>query len=134
MSQNNYVIDVNIYISYILKDKLEELFLFVIDRNFEVFVSIELENELNEVLQRNKFKKYLKRPSLEFVNAIRQFGNLIQPKKAKIESPDTKDNYLFVLALATESTIVTGDKPLIDWVNAPVRVISLAKFLQIKID
>lgn len=134
MSQNNYVIDVNVYISYILKDKLEELFLFVIDRNFEAFISIELENELDDVLHRNKFKKYLKKPPIEFVIAVHQFGNLIQPKIAKIKSPDPKDNYLFLLALATESTIVTGYRPLIDWKKSPVPVISLATFLQIAID
>ncbi len=87
MSQNNFVIDVNIYISYILKDKLDELFLFVLDREFEVFISIALENELNDVLQRNKFKKYLTKPVTEFVNAVHQFGNLIQPKNIKNRKP-----------------------------------------------
>ena len=134
MSEKNYVIDVNVYISYILKDKLDELFLLVLDRDFEVFISIALINELNDVLQRDKFKRYLKKPSIEFVNAVRQFGNLIQPKPVKIESPDLKDNYLFLLAIATGSTIVTGDKPLIDWEKSPVPVISLATFLQIAID
>jgi hypothetical protein len=38
MIQKNYVIDVNIYISYILKDKLDELFIFVLEKDFEVFI------------------------------------------------------------------------------------------------
>jgi putative PIN family toxin of toxin-antitoxin system len=79
MIQKNYVIDVNIYISYILKDKLDELFIFLLEKDFEVFISIELINELKDVLLRDKFKKYLKKSPLEFVNAVAQFGNLIEP-------------------------------------------------------
>lgn len=79
MIQKNYVIDVNIYISYILKDKLDELFIFALEKDFEVFISIELINELKDVLLRDKFKKYLKKSPLEFVNAVAQFGNLIEP-------------------------------------------------------
>jgi putative PIN family toxin of toxin-antitoxin system len=79
MIQKNYVIDVNIYISYILKDKLDELFIFFLEKDFEVFISIELINELKDVLLRDKFKKYLKKSPLEFVNAVAQFGNLIEP-------------------------------------------------------
>jgi putative PIN family toxin of toxin-antitoxin system len=131
MSEGKYVIDVNIYVSYILKEKLTELFLFVLDRDFEVFISTALIDELNDVLDRDKFKKYLKTPPLEFVNAVRQFGNLTEPETVKIESPDLKDDYLFLLALSTDSIIVTGDKKLINWQNSPVQVISLAEFKQL---
>ncbi|HEU5366806.1 MAG TPA: putative toxin-antitoxin system toxin component, PIN family [Hanamia sp.] len=134
MIQKNYVIDVNIYISYILKDKLDELFIFVLEKDFEVFISIELINELKDVLLRDKFKKYLKKSPLEFVNAVAQFGNLIEPGFQKIKSPDAKDDYLFCLALASESIIVSGDKPLINWKNAPVQVITLATFFKLRVE
>lgn len=134
MTQKNYVIDVNVYISCILKEKLTELFLFIIDNGFEVFISLELINELEDVLQRQKFKKYLKKSPLEFVNAVAQFGNLIEPKFLKIESPDAKDDYLFCLALASESIIVSGDKSLINWQNAPVQVITLATFFKLEVE
>jgi putative PIN family toxin of toxin-antitoxin system len=134
MIQKNYVIDVNIYISYILKDKLDELFIFALEKDFEVFISIELINELKDVLLRDKFKKYLKKSPLEFVNAVAQFGNLIEPGFQKIKSPDAKDDYLFCLALASESIIVSGDKPLINWKNAPVQVITLATFFKLRVE
>ncbi|RNI37416.1 putative toxin-antitoxin system toxin component, PIN family [Hanamia caeni] len=134
MIQKNYVIDVNIYISYILKDKLDELFIFLLEKDFEVFISIELINELKDVLLRDKFKKYLKKSPLEFVNAVAQFGNLIEPGFQKIKSPDAKDDYLFCLALASESIIVSGDKPLINWKNAPVQVITLATFFKLRVE
>lgn len=134
MIQKNYVIDVNIYISYILKDKLDEFFIFVLEKDFEVFISIELINELKDVLLRDKFKKYLKKSPLEFVNAVAQFGNLIEPGFQKIKSPDAKDDYLFCLALASESIIVSGDKPLINWKNAPVQVITLATFFKLRVE
>jgi putative PIN family toxin of toxin-antitoxin system len=66
MHPNNFVIDVNIYVSYIIKSKLE-LFTFVLERDLEVFISRRLITELSEVLSRNKFKKYLQIPSNEFV-------------------------------------------------------------------
>jgi len=131
MSHKNYVIDVNVYISYILKNKLNELFIFALENDFEVYISSELINELHDVLQRDKFKNYLKKSPIEFVNAVAQFGNLVKPKLDKINSPDPKDDYLFSLALSSDSIIVSGDKPLINWKNAPVQVITLASFLKL---
>jgi predicted nucleic acid-binding protein len=52
----------------------------------------------------------------------------VVPPSIIINSPDPKDDYLFMLALSTESIIVTGDKPLLNWERAPVQVISLAQF------
>ena len=131
MLQNSFVIDVNVYISYILKGKLDELFLFVLERDFEVFISKDLIAELIEVLQRKKFEKYLKISPYEFAEAVQQFGFPTEPGRVKVQSPDSKDDYLFMLALHTESTIVTGDKELLNWKKTPVPVISLAKFKQL---
>jgi len=128
MEQSNFVIDANIYVSYITGNKLDELFLFMLERDFEVFISKALIDELSDVLKRDKFKKYLKKPVSEYVKAVRQFGYYLEPPSLIINSPDPKDDYLFVLALPTESTIVTGDKPLLNWEQAPVQVISLAQF------
>lgn len=130
MIKGNYVIDVNVYVSYILKNKLNELFVFVLENDFEVFISIELITELQDVLQREKFKKYLKESPVEFSNAVAQFGNLIKPEFHKINSPDPKDDYLFSLALSSKSIIVSGDKALVNWKNAPVKIITLATFLK----
>lgn len=131
MEYNNFVIDANIYISYILKDKLDELFLYALERDIEVFISRALIDELGDVLNRNKFKKYLKKPVQEYVNAVRQFGYLLEPPISLINCPDSKDGYLFLLAIATEATIVTGDKLLLSWKQAPAPVITLTHFKQI---
>lgn len=89
---------------------------------------------MKDVLLRDKFKKYLKKSPLEFVNAVAQFGNLIEPGFQKIKSPDAKDDYLSCLALASESIIVSGDKPLINCKNAPVQVITLATFFKLRVE
>ncbi len=128
MPQSNFVIDANIYVSYIIADKLDELFIFVMEKDYEVFISKSLIAELSDVLKRAKFKKYLKKPVFEYVNAVPQFGYYMKPPLLTINSPDPKDDYLFVLALPTKSTIVTGDKLLLNWKQAPVRVISLTQF------
>ncbi len=64
----------------------------------------------------------------EYLNAVRQFGYYVEPLALTINSPDTKDDYLFLLALLTESTIVTGDKTLLNWKQAPAPMASLARF------
>jgi putative PIN family toxin of toxin-antitoxin system len=74
MHPNNFVIDVNIYVSYIIKSKLDELFTFVLERDLEVFISNRLITELSEVLSRNKFKKYLQIPPNEFVKVVVQLA------------------------------------------------------------
>ena len=98
------------------------------ERDLEVFISQSLISELKDVSKRDKFKKYLKEPVYKYVTAIRQFGYYIEPPILIINSPDPQDDYLFVLALPTKSSIVTGDKSLLNWKQAPVPVISLKQF------
>ena len=73
----------------------------------------------------------MKVPAHEFTEAVQQFGFPVEPVQTKVKSPDSKDDYLFWLAFETKSTIVTGDKQILNWKNAPVPVISLAKFKQL---
>lgn len=126
MNDVRFVIDVNVYISYILKDKLDELFRFAFECDFEIFISTDLLIELQSVLQREKFSKFLKKDPSSYVEAVLQFGNLTDPPFVKVESPDRNDNFLFMLAIHTNAVIVTGDKLLINWQDSPVKVISLA--------
>lgn len=128
MQQSNFVLDTNIYVSYILGDRLNEIFLFVLEMEWEVFISNALLDKLSDVLKRDKFKKYLQKPVYEYVKAVRQFGCYLDPPSLIINSPDSKDDFLFVLALPTKSTIVTGDKPLLNWEQPPFPVISLSQF------
>ena len=128
MNDVRFVIDVNVYISYILKDKLDELFRFAFECHFEIFISTDLLIELQSVLQREKFSKFLKKDPSSYVEAVLQFGNVTDPPFVKVESPDRNDNFLFMLAIHTNAVIVTGDKLFINWEDSPVKVIALASF------
>ncbi len=61
------IIDTNIWISFIISAKLDELVHLIIDNDITVYTSAALEDELTEVLSREKFIKYLNLPVLEYV-------------------------------------------------------------------
>ena len=67
------IIDTNIWISFIISAKLDELVHLIIDNDITVYTATALEDELTEVLGRKKFIKYLKLPTYfsdKFQNAF----------------------------------------------------------------
>ncbi|SEJ50951.1 hypothetical protein SAMN05192553_104375 [Cyclobacterium xiamenense] len=53
------ILDTNIWVSYIIGRKLDEITKLILDHNLIVFSCNELEEELEEVLSRDKFTKVL---------------------------------------------------------------------------
>ncbi len=131
MAQNNYVLDVNVYVSFIIGKKLFKLASFT-EAGVIIYTSQNLFEELLDVLNRPKIKKYLAPPISKYIQAIENFTILIDDiSKSAIHSPDKNDNYLFELAHQTDSVLVTGDKELLYWKNSPVAFISLTTFLKL---
>ncbi|MBD1367412.1 putative toxin-antitoxin system toxin component, PIN family [Mucilaginibacter sp. ZT4R22] len=93
----------------------------------------ELFNEISEVSQRKKFKKYFNRLDIEQLFQI-YFTFTLNFELSEIESivSDQKDNYLFALCDASKADyLVTGDKLLLDVMkHKSTEVITLAKFRQ----
>ncbi len=56
MPKNKSILDTNIWVSYIIKSKFEELVKLIIDNDLEIYTSQELIAELYEVLNRPKLK------------------------------------------------------------------------------
>jgi uncharacterized protein len=81
----------------------------------EILLSATLVNEVNEVLQRKKFEKYISAEQREeFLIALVQSGRLIEVTETIAVCRDPKDNH--VLALAVDGgaqVIVTGDSDLL---------------------
>ena len=133
MGQNNFVLDVNVYVSFIAGKKLYRLAK-LCEAGILIYSSSALITELEDVLKRPKIKKFLSDPPSAFTDIIREITIKIKDsdlRKIKISSPDKDDNYLFDLAFTTESVLVTGDKELLYWKKSPVAVISLNSFTKL---
>ena len=81
-----------------------------------------------------KFAKFSKAFLVEdIVDAIEFFDNLtnfVTTEKKFSGSPDIKDDYLFDLAHQSETTtIVTGDKKLLDFKAENISLVTLSEFL-----
>ena len=76
----------------------------------------ELIDELHEVIQRPKMRKYFSEDdALSILIKIVQFGEVYYPTKATDICRDPKDNFLLDLALEGKADyLITGDADLLD--------------------
>jgi uncharacterized protein len=90
-----------------------------------LLVSVETVAELDEVLRRRKFDKYVSESHrLEFLGALLQVADVIDVVDVVVDCRDPKDNMFLELALSGKgSHIVTGDSDLL--VLHPFRGISI---------
>lgn len=130
MKPDKLVLDVNIWVSYILQSRLKELAAIILRYKLSVFISPILLAELEDVLGRSKIAKYLTLPKQEYLDFVATLTILNAPTPVFADAPDPKDNYLLDLALATQAThLVTGDKPLLAQGEiAGVKMMSLKEF------
>ena len=87
MKKNKTVFVTNIWVSYFLQAKFTELVAFVEQNEVVFYRDILLLNELTEVMNRPKFKKYFKLPVSEYLAFFEELSILI----------NTKNNFLLVL-------------------------------------
>ena len=81
----------------------------------EILLSASLVNEVNEVLQRKKFKKYISAEQREeFLIALVQWGRLVEITETVAVCRDPKDNHILELAISGDAqVVVTGDSDLL---------------------
>ena len=110
------VIDTNVVISAVLlpQSVSRQVFDFVVLRG-ELLVSEGSLAELNEVLGRPKFRKYVsEKRCLEFLSAFVQVAKIINVVDVVTECRDKKDNKFLELAVSGKAThIITGDNDLL---------------------
>jgi len=130
MKGSSVVIDVNVWISYFIMARLPQLVTFIVDNELTVFSCNELIDELTNVLNREKFDKYLKQPVEDYIDFHSDLTQFVDIELIFKDSPDIKDNYLFDLALQYDAAyLITGDKKLLAMETVEsVQVISLADF------
>jgi putative PIN family toxin of toxin-antitoxin system len=81
----------------------------------KILISVATVNELNEVLRRQHFDKYVREAQrLEFLAALIREAELVDVTEIVTECRDPKDNKFLELAVSGKATcIISGDKDLL---------------------
>ena len=124
-----WVIDPNILISYCISAKLHELPILIEKYNLEFCANETLLAEFENVLNREKIKKYLSREVDYYKEVISMFVSTHYTKTYFKGSPDANDDYLIDIVQQTKAVgLVTGDGALLKWKNPPVQIVSWKNF------
>ena len=131
MQKEVFILDSNIWISYIITKQLQTLVALIHDHQLSVLTSKHLVEEIQEVLSRPKFKKYLKHSDIKEVITIHlKLCRLVGTEETTNQLTDPKDNFLLDLYNKGKATIlVSGDKVLLrEASELNYRVMTLREF------
>lgn len=131
MQNEVFVLDSNIWISYVITKRLHRLVSLILDKNLMVLSSQQLQDEIAMVLSRPKFNKYLKQIDIAEVMAIHvKVCQTVIVKDTTALLTDPKDDFLISLFKAGNASIlVSGDKELLrEASNLDLRVMTLKEF------
>jgi putative PIN family toxin of toxin-antitoxin system len=112
MRVNRYVLDANIWVSYLITETEQKLIDIIVDNDLTVFRCDELLVEIARVLNYPRLKKY----NVDIPYAIRVVRKATAPYKLtypikRYIPTDKDDDYLIALALQTSAGFITsGDK------------------------
>jgi uncharacterized protein len=129
------VFDTNVLVSALLFERsVPAQAMFAAMDAGEILLSETLVNEINEILQRKKFERYISAEQREeFLIALVQSAALIEIEETISACRDPKDNHILELAVSGGAqVIVTGDSDLL--VLNPfqeIRIITPRDFLSI---
>ncbi|MCD6185324.1 MAG: putative toxin-antitoxin system toxin component, PIN family [Deltaproteobacteria bacterium] len=109
------VIDTNIYIGFLIGKTLSGLAEAIINDKIKILFSEELFDELLEVLQRPKFKKYFSQKDItELISLLHFKTEQIKITKHFRDCRDPKDNFLLDLCISGNADyLITGDDDLL---------------------
>jgi putative PIN family toxin of toxin-antitoxin system len=127
------ILDTNLWISFILTRDFSRLDALFQQNRVQIIVSMELLEEIIEVVQRPKFRKYFQEDDLHlFLRLIENRAEII-PIKSKVNAcRDPKDDFLLSLALDGNAThLISGDKDLLSLKKfRNTRILSIKDFFE----
>lgn len=102
--------------------------------HYTAIVSPTLMEELDEVLRRPKFRRYLSESEVE--TAVRAVGALAEhaddDPRPPTRTPDAADDYLLALAIKADADfLVSGDRHLTEMVGTEIPIISPRDFVDL---
>jgi uncharacterized protein len=110
------ILGTNIWISFLLSKDLIKIDSIIANREIELIISQALIDEIIEVTQRPKFKKYFDLDDVELlVKLLIDKATFIYTESIVDVCRDPKDNFLLGLAKDANAThLLTGDKDLLE--------------------
>ena len=110
------IIDTNLWVSFIISNKLNVLDPLLFAGNTRLLFSTELITEIQETITKPKLKKYFKTNTLEeMFYAFEPFIDLVEVESIITICRDPKDNFLLALAKDGKADyLLTGDKDLLE--------------------
>jgi uncharacterized protein len=130
------VLDPNVLVSAVISQAgpPRQILTAWIAKRFELIASPTLLEELDDVLGRPKFRRYVNAAVVtEFIDALSEDAVIVKdPPEPPRVSPDADDDYLIALARAAGADyIVSGDRDLLDLNNPDPLVLSPRQFLDV---
>ena len=115
MSSKKIILDTNLWISFLISKKYNQIDDLITARKIQLIFSIELLEEFIDVARRPKFEKYFSKTDIEeILNLLEYHGKLVEISSNTTICRDRKDNFLLNLALDSQSDyLLTGDEDLL---------------------
>lgn len=115
MKSKRVILDTNLWISFLISKRLQELDLLLDSKAITLIFSIELLEEFLEVSNRPKFKKFFNSSDIQsLLNQLDEFGELIMVETKVNKCRDEKDNFLLNLSIDGKAHfLITGDSDLL---------------------
>lgn len=115
MIKKKIILDTNLWISFLISKKFNQIDTLLADKKVTLVFSDELIEEFVEVVSRPKFKKYFSKEDIHKVlDCFEQFGILIKVTSDIHLSRDEKDNFLLNLSVDSKADyLITGDLDLL---------------------
>ena len=127
------IFDSNIWVSFAIGKRLNELRMALTHPNIEVFVCRKLLREVRAVIQQPKLLKYISQDRQKLLVELMQACQCVDIVEQISISRDPNDDYLLDLAATTDADfLVTGDKDLLilkSFQNA--NIVSFASFMAV---
>ena len=116
MKRDIIILDTNIWISYLLTRRYDILTNIILSNKLDIVTCSKLINEISEVLQREKFRRYINKKDIEEAIKIHlKLCRFIEVEKETDYLTDKKDNFLIDLYQTASATLlVTGDKQILE--------------------
>ena len=117
MGKNIKVIfDTNVWISFLIGKRLSFIKKYISSGEITIIITEQLLNEIKEVTNRKKLKKYFPQQSvIELINFLETIAEQVAIKPIHFINRDPKDNFLLDLIDFSEADyLVTGDKDLLE--------------------
>lgn len=130
--KDRVVIDTNLWISFLLTKDFSKFDSIIAHNEITLIFSAELVDEIVEVTQRIKFRKYFKLDDVEsLLIKIKSRSVFIEVTSGVNRCRDPKDNFLLSLALDGFAThLLTGDKDLLILKNfGQTKILKITEYL-----